>query len=234
MKTGREGLALIKEFEGLRLKAYPDPATGGEPWTIGYGLTSAAGIITVKPGLTITEKQAEEYLIRALAKYEYAVTKALKRAPTQNQFDAMVSLCYNIGPAAFAGSSVARYFNAGNPDMAAASFLLWIKAGKPPKTMPGLKRRREAERQLFTSDPPPPDGDPGLEPDPVPEPMSTPERTSLIVAVILTILGGGAASTMEITMNTIGLLLILAALGAFGYFMLWPKLKKKFIDKDKA
>jgi lysozyme len=170
MKTGPKGLEIIKEWEGLRLKAYPDPATGGEPWTIGYGLTSAAGIVPVKRGMVITKEQAEDYLIRALAKYEYAVSRALKRTPTQNQFDAMVSLCYNIGPGAFTTSSVAKHFNTGNLDMAAMSFLLWVKANY--RTMEGLKRRREAERKLFLSDDvvaPLPDGDPGLPEDPIPQ-----------------------------------------------------------------
>ena len=153
MKTGQAGLALIKTFEGLRLKAYPDPATGGAPWTIGYGLTSAAGIVPVVPGMTITAAQAEEYLVKALVKYEAAVSKALKRTPSQNEFDAMVSLCYNIGPGNFAGSSVVRYFNAGDEAMAASSFLLWNKAGG--KVMDGLKRRREAERKLFRTQGPP-------------------------------------------------------------------------------
>lgn len=186
MKTGPKGLELIKQFEGLRLEAYIDPVG---VLTIGYGLTSAAGIVLVKRGMTITKEQAEDYLIRALAKYEYAVSRALKRTPTQNQFDAMVSLCYNIGPGNFGGSSVVRYFNAGNPEMAAASFLLWTKAGKPPKPMEGLKRRREAERKLFVSDDvtaPAPDGDPGLPADPA---IQKPRGfLSFIIDLILSIL----------------------------------------------
>lgn len=184
MKTGRAGIDLIKVFEGLRLKAYPDPATGGAPWTIGYGLTSAAGIVPVVPGMTITAAQAEEYLVRALVKYEAAVSKALKRTPTQNEFDAMVSLCYNIGPGAFAGSSVVRYFNAGDEAMAASSFLLWTKAGG--KVLPGLKRRREAERKLFRTQgsapaSPPPTPVPPAPPvvEPAPQPPATAKPTGL-------------------------------------------------------
>lgn len=147
MKTNKAGIDLIKEFEGCRLKAYPDPATGGEPWTIGYGLTTAAGIIKVTPGLRITQEQADAYLVQSLVKYEEAVSKALKKAPTANQFAAMVSLCFNIGPGAFARSSVVRKFNAGDTAGAANSFLLWNKAAG--KVMAGLTRRREAEKKLF-------------------------------------------------------------------------------------
>lgn len=147
MKTNKAGIDLIKQFEGCRLKAYPDPATGGEPWTIGYGLTSAAGIIRVIKGLTITQEQADQYLVQSLAKYEEAVSKALTKPPTANQFGAMVSLCFNIGPGNFAKSSVVRKFNAGDTAGAANAFLLWNKAAG--KVMAGLTRRREAEKKLF-------------------------------------------------------------------------------------
>lgn len=147
MKTSRTGIDLIKRWEGCRLTAYPDPGTGGDPWTIGYGLTSAAGIITVKKGLTITQQQADDYLVQSLVKYEAAVSKALTRSATQPQFDAMVSLCYNIGPGAFAGSSVVRRFNSGDIPGAADAFLMWNKAGG--KVLPGLEARRADERKLF-------------------------------------------------------------------------------------
>lgn len=147
MRTNAAGIDLIKQFEGCRLKAYPDPATGGEPYTIGWGLTSAAGIIKVTPGLRITQEQADAYLVQSLAKYEQAVSKALKRTPTPNEHGAMVSLCFNIGPGAFAKSSVVRKFNAGDTAGAANSFLLWNKAAG--KVMAGLTRRREAEKKLF-------------------------------------------------------------------------------------
>jgi lysozyme len=147
MKTNKSGVDLIKRWEGCRLKAYPDPATGGEPWTIGYGLTSAAGIVPVKRGLVITQAQADEYLVKSLVKYEAAVSKALTKTPTPNQFAAMVSLCFNVGPGAFARSSVVRKFNAGDTRGAADAFRLWNKAAG--KVMAGLKNRREDERKLF-------------------------------------------------------------------------------------
>lgn len=147
MKISRTGIDLIKEFEGLKLKAYADPATGGAPWTIGYGTTSAAGVGAVYKGMEITQVQAESMLVRSLEVYEKGVLRALTRIPTQPQFDAMVSLAYNIGVPAFASSSVVRNFNNGNIVEAAGSFRLWIKAAG--KVMPGLVRRRDAERALF-------------------------------------------------------------------------------------
>lgn len=168
MKMSKTGLDLLKRWEGCRLKAYRDSVG---VWTIGYGLTSAAGIIPVTEGLTITQAQAEDYLARSLVKYEATVSKALTRPPTQPQFDAMTSLCYNIGPGAFAGSSVVRRFNEGNILSAADAFLMWTKAGG--KELQGLVNRRKDERKLFLT----PAGKP-LEPSapsPLPPPPPTPE-----------------------------------------------------------
>lgn len=188
MKTNRAGIELLKRWEGCRLKAYQDSVG---VWTIGYGLTSAAGIIPVTAGLTITQQQADDYLVRALVKYEAAVTKALTRAPNENQFSAMVSLCYNIGPGAFAGSSVARHFNAGNLHSAADSFLLWNKAGG--RVLKGLVNRREDERRLFltpvsASEAPVPPLAPPAAPDPVSEPPKG--ILAFIINLIKSIFGG--------------------------------------------
>jgi len=144
MKTSANGLALIKKFEGLRTKAYRD-AVG--VWTIGYGHTSMAGAPKVTPGLVITESEAESILRRDLVQYEKAVEAALVRSPTQNQFDAMASFCFNVGPANFRKSSILRHFNQGDSRKAADAFSLWTKAGG--KVLPGLVRRRAEERQLF-------------------------------------------------------------------------------------
>lgn len=147
MKTSQAGIDLIKKFEGLKLKAYPDPGTGGEPWTIGYGTTSSAGVGKVTKGMSITEVQAESMLVRSLVAYEKAIKAALKNPPTQNQFDALVSFAYNVGQANMRASSVVKFFNAGQVEKAADAFLLWNKAAG--KVMNGLTRRRQAERQLF-------------------------------------------------------------------------------------
>lgn len=146
MKTGARGLALIKQFEGLRLDAYRDQVG---VWTIGYGHTAQAGPPTPAAGLRITRQEAEALLIRDLVKYEAAVDGVLTRSPTQNQFDAMVSLCFNIGPGNFARSSVVRAFNKAEDNRAAEAFLAWNKAGG--KVLSGLARRRQAERRLFLS-----------------------------------------------------------------------------------
>lgn len=181
MKTSRDGIALIKNWEGCRLTAYPDPGTGGDPWTIGYGHTSAAGEPKVVRGLKITQQEADDILVRDLAKYEAAVDRALTRSPTQPQFDACVSLCYNIGQGAFAGSTVVRKFNAGDITGSADAFLLWNKAGG--KVMQGLVNRREAERLHFlkasASAPPPPAVPvaPVPAPSPPPRPESPPAAT---------------------------------------------------------
>jgi GH24 family phage-related lysozyme (muramidase) len=150
-KTNASGLEVIKGFEGWSANAYPDPATGGEPWTIGYGHTSAAGAPKVYKGLTITKAEGEDILKRDLLVYENAVSKAVTRTPTSDQFSAMVSLTYNIGPANFQSSTVLRQHNSGNFAAAADAFLMWNKAGNPPKEMAGLTRRRNAERALYLS-----------------------------------------------------------------------------------
>jgi len=144
MKTGVKGRELIKSFESLQLKAYPDPATGGKPWTIGWGHTKG-----VKPGDQITQVQAETFLAEDLSVFEAAVSAAIKRPMTQNQFDAMVSLAFNIGGANFASSTLVKKFNAGDVQGAADQFPRWKNADG--KEMKGLVRRRAAERELFLS-----------------------------------------------------------------------------------
>jgi lysozyme len=148
MKTNEAGLALIKEFEGLRLQAYQCSA---KVWTIGYGHTSAAGEPTVRKGLKISKAEADEILRLDLAKFENAVAKVIKVPVSENEFAAMVSLAFNIGPFHFAKSSVARFVNAGKRAQAAKAFASWNKVtvNDVKKTVPGLVRRRAAEAALF-------------------------------------------------------------------------------------
>lgn len=147
MTINEAGLTLIKEFEGFRAETYKCSAG---VLTIGYGTTAAAGVgIDPKPGMRITEPQATEYLAKTVDKFAAQIRPVLTREPNENQWAAMVSLAYNIGPGAFAKSSVARLFNAGDDEGAAAAFLLWNKA--KGKVLKGLSRRREAERALFLS-----------------------------------------------------------------------------------
>ena len=138
---------LIKEFEGLRLTAYKCSA---DVWTIGWGTTAAAGVgIEPKAGMKITVDQAELYFQRGIDKFAAQIKAMLTRAPNENQFGAMVSLAYNIGPSAFKRSSVLRHFNAGNDAAAANAFLAWNKAGG--KVLRGLVNRRADEAALYRS-----------------------------------------------------------------------------------
>ncbi len=140
-QIGTRGLALIKEFEGLALKAYLCPA---HVLTIGYGSTGPH----VKPGMIITEAQADALLQTDLDRFEDAVAKHAPNA-TQNQFDAMVCLAFNIGIGAFLKSSVLRFNLAGDNRRAAEAFGMWIKGGG--RVLPGLQRRRAREADLYRS-----------------------------------------------------------------------------------
>lgn len=144
MQVSKQGRDFIKGFEKLELKAYPDPGTGGKPWTVGWGHTKG-----VKPGDQITQAQAEVFLAEDLSAFESAVNSAIKRPMTQSQFDAMVSLAFNIGGANFASSTLVKKFNAGDVTGAADQFPRWKNANG--KEMKGLVRRRAAERELFLS-----------------------------------------------------------------------------------
>lgn len=142
-------IALVKEFEGLRLDAYKDSVG---VWTIGYGTTAMAGV-GIKPalGMKITEPEAEMYLRRGLEKFADQIRPAITAPINENEFGAFLSLAYNIGPGAFKKSSALRKFNAGDKAGAADAILLWNKAGG--KVLNGLVRRRKAERELFLKAP---------------------------------------------------------------------------------
>lgn len=142
MKTSAKGLALIKSFEGCRLAAYPDPATGGDPWTIGYGTTDG-----VRPGMTITQQEAENLLRKDLDKFEKGVAELVKVDITQSMFDALVSFSYNVGLANLKSSTLLRMVNARDFQGAAQQFVRWNRAAG--KVMNGLTRRRLAESDLF-------------------------------------------------------------------------------------
>lgn len=150
----KEGLDLIKHFEGLRLTAYKCPA---DVWTIGYGTTTRAGVgIVVEENMNISEEDAEMYLRRTLDKFSDLILPLMTRLPTDNQYAAMLSLAYNIGPSAFGKSTCLKRFNAGDMEGAAEALTWFNKAGG--KVLQGLVRRRAAEHDLFlktdASDPP--------------------------------------------------------------------------------
>ena len=142
MKTTIEGRRLIEAREGVRLKAYRDSVG---IWTIGVGHTSAAGPPAVVPGLGITAAQASDILSQDLAQFERAVAQAVTVPLASHEFDALVSLAFNIGAGAFARSTLVRRLNAGDRAGAAEAFLMWANAGGKQV----LLRRRKAERRQF-------------------------------------------------------------------------------------
>lgn len=144
MHVSPSGVDLICNFEGLRLKAYDD---GVGVWTIGFGTTKYPNGIRVKKGDTCTLDQAKAYMQNDLKAFERTVNDAVNVSINQNQFDALVSLAYNIGATAFKKSTLVKRLNEGNYKAAANQFNVWVNAGG--KRMQGLVNRRAAERALF-------------------------------------------------------------------------------------
>lgn len=134
---------LVKRFEGCRLEAYPDPATGGDPWTVGWGHTGPE----VHKGLTISQDIADAYLLKDLTHVADTLNHVLEIEPTQAQFDALCSFVFNIGAANFVKSTLLRKLNAGDVLGAAMEFPKWRNAAG--RVMPGLVTRRAAEQALF-------------------------------------------------------------------------------------
>ena len=147
MKLSANGFKLLGELEGIVLRPYRDSV--GIP-TIGIGSTYYEDGTKVKMSdKAITKERAIQLAKNVVKSFEAQVNKSILPTMVQNQFDAMVLLCYNIGESGFARSSVVRNFNAGNIQKAADSFLLWNKAGG--KVVRGLVNRRNIERTLFLS-----------------------------------------------------------------------------------
>ena len=149
MITNAAGLSLIRQAEGLRLRAYPDPGTGGKPFTIGIGTTVYPDGRPVQRGDTCTPQQADEFLAHDLQGFERDVAAMVTVPLTSNQFAALVSLAYNVGTPALRSSTLLRLLNAGNYSGAANQFLQWNRAAG--RVLPGLTTRRRAERDLFLS-----------------------------------------------------------------------------------
>jgi GH24 family phage-related lysozyme (muramidase) len=145
-----EGLALIKGFEGCAkvrrdglVEAYPDPGTGGEPWTIGWGATGPG----IGPGTIWTQAQCDARLATDVARHARDVCRVLGgAATTQGQFDALVSFHYNTG--AIARATLTRLHRAGDFQAAAREFARWNRAGG--RVLRGLSRRRRAEAQFYS------------------------------------------------------------------------------------
>ena len=139
MKTSKEGLALIKKFEGCELEAYQCSAG---VWTIGYGHTKG-----VQEGDQWSQSHAEHMLEVELEEYEGYINDYVTAPLSQKQFDAMVSWVYNLGPANLKRSTLLRKLNNGEYEETPNQIKRWNKAGG--KVLEGLVRRREAEALLF-------------------------------------------------------------------------------------
>lgn len=172
MRCNQAGLDLIRECEGLELEAYPDPGSplfilckknhvspyngqykelvgwervDGSPWTIGYGQTGD----DVYPGLVITPDDAVSLLSDDLTAFEIGVSRIVKVDLTENQFSALVVFAYNVGVGALESSTLLKLLNKYDYAGAANQLIRWNKSGG--KVLPGLTKRRNAERMLFLS-----------------------------------------------------------------------------------
>ena len=147
-KIGTKGLDLIKSFEGLKLKPYLCPANVP---TVGYGSTFYENDKKVKlTDPSITEQRASELLLDSLKGFERYVDSYCRDDINQNQFDALVSFCYNLGPANLKSSTLLKKANVNpNDPTLAQEFLKWNKAGG--RALKGLTKRRQAESDLYFS-----------------------------------------------------------------------------------
>lgn len=142
MKTSQAGIDLIKSFESCSLVAYPDPGTGGEPWTIGWGHTGR-----IKPGDTVTAAEADDILENDLHSAEHCIEDNVRVPLNANEHAALVSFVFNCGCTAFRDSTLLKKLNGHDYAGAALEFRRWDKSNN--KVMAGLTRRRIAEEQLF-------------------------------------------------------------------------------------
>lgn len=214
MPTSVNGRKFITKEEGRRLKAYQDSVN---VWTIGVGHTSAAGPPRVTQGMTITAAEADEILSRDLAQFEKSVEKNVKVPLTQNQYDALVSLCFNIGPTGFANSTVVKKLKVLDYQGAADAFLNWSRAGDQKEL---LKARRQRERALFLKD--------GPKVDPITRATkvtkeaakNTPIATSTVIATATA--GGGSLLSQITSWEAVGALGLLIVAGCIAY-IIWKR-----------
>lgn len=150
LEVPQAAIDLMKEFEGFRAKAYPDPGSrNGLPVTIGYGSTTDLNGKPVKLGTVWTREQAGTKFAQDLQSFSNKVREAIGQDhTTPNQFGAMVSLAYNIGISAFKSSTLLRKHKNGDYAGARAEFGKW--RFNDGKEMAGLVRRRKAEAELYS------------------------------------------------------------------------------------
>lgn len=149
MQVSDAGIELIKSFEGFRANAYPDPKSGGDPWTVGYGTTKFPSGRPVKKGDYVTPAQAEMYLREDVKKFASSIDALVTVQLKQCQYDALVSFVYNLGATNFRKSTLLKKLNAKDYKGAADEFLRWVSPGSSVEA--GLRRRRTAERAMFLS-----------------------------------------------------------------------------------
>jgi len=138
-RLNEDGLSLIKEYEGLRLKAYKCPSN---VWTIGYGHTRS-----VYPYMEITESQAEDLLDQDVRRFEKAVSRLVKVPLNENEYSALVCFVFNVGIRNFEKSSLLRLLNRGWYEQVPVQLLRWNKS--KGEILGGLNRRRIAEGRLW-------------------------------------------------------------------------------------
>lgn len=141
--------ALIKAYEGFESKAYPDPLTKAEPYTIGYGFTKVDGK-RVKLGDTMSREQADLMLNGVIQKYNDYVNRLVKVPLNQNQEDALTCFVFNIGPTKFKSSTALKRLNRSDYDGASIAMTWWINPGSNVEK--GLRKRRQAEKDLFLAE----------------------------------------------------------------------------------
>lgn len=147
MIPSKNCIDLIKQFEGCKLNAYPDPgSSNGLPVTIGWGNTKYENGKPIHLGDTITQGQADQLLANEVAKVGQSVSGLLNGSNvSQNQFDAIVCFAYNVGMGNLANSTLLKLVKAGKD--ASGEFEKWNKASG--KVLHGLTRRRLAEKKLY-------------------------------------------------------------------------------------
>jgi lysozyme len=199
MKMSTRGRKLLIQREGCILKAYKDSVG---VWTIGCGHTAAAGTPIPIPGMTITSEDADSILSKDLVLYERAIDSALCVPVSQNEYDALVSICFNVGPK-FKDSTCIKKLNAGDRDGAAEAIMLW---NKPPEI---ISRRRGEYNQFKTPYP-------GLAPKP--------QSKAAPVVVGGTAVGGAAAAAQQAGLPIEAVIAIAVGVALVG-FLIW-KFKK--------
>jgi lysozyme len=184
MAVNQAALDLIMEAEGFVPNWYPDPAHGWKVPTCCYGHTDAAGapLYADTKGKTFTKAEGRAILLNDLEAYARDVRSLVKVPLNENQHGALTSFTYNLGKGNLAKSTLLKRLNAGDYAGAAAQFGQWINAGGKP--LPGLIKRREAERQLFLT--------PAAGAAPLPIPDATPKPDGLPAWLIIAALAAAA------------------------------------------